>query len=474
MRATRPLGALLPRRLEAAHDAPIRALLAHADVRVAEDSTWRLLTGREGEVAERLLAVALRHPGEKVRHLAAGALGDMATEGSRAALRARRAEEQDPRLLLDLAVALAKAGEEVDVATLPAWEGDPVLADLARARVLAASKREGALGDLLDWLDASSPGGPHAIVWMEAAELLKARVDPAVTEWAGWMLAQGGRMDPYVLAAVVELVGEQGLLEHAGALAELAGGAARAAPVPDVATALAKALAALAAKEGADAAALDAALRSLATHPSAFARAAAREAMAGRGLSVPADDAPPNDWRGLPRPKDPVLGVSLPGDDPWLTATEILRLADAIAREDPHIVFQTTAGPFAIALEPADAPVHCVNVVLAALAGAYDGTRWHRVVPAFVIQGGDPHGHGGGGGGWTVPDELSPLPFARGAVGMPKGTKDDGGCQLFVMHLDYTPLDERYTRFGRVVEGQDTVDKIRIGDLILGARLVVR
>ena len=69
----------------------------------------------------------------------------------------------------------------------------------------------------------------------------------------------------------------------------------------------------------------------------------------------------------------------------------------------------------------------------------------------------------------TVPDEISTRPYVRGALGMPKSVKDDGGCQLFFMHTRYQPLDERYTNYGTVVEGMETVDAIRVGDRILKA-----
>jgi peptidyl-prolyl cis-trans isomerase B (cyclophilin B) len=62
----------------------------------------------------------------------------------------------------------------------------------------------------------------------------------------------------------------------------------------------------------------------------------------------------------------------------------------------------------------------------------------------------------------------------RGALGMPKSVKDDGGCQLFFMHTAYHPLDERYTCYGEVLSGMDTVDRIRVGDLIERAYVVVR
>ncbi|TVL96741.1 MAG: peptidylprolyl isomerase, partial [Candidatus Brocadia sp. WS118] len=119
------------------------------------------------------------------------------------------------------------------------------------------------------------------------------------------------------------------------------------------------------------------------------------------------------------------------------------------------------------------APVHSVALLLAAQAGIYDGTRWHRVVANFVIQGGDPHGHGAGDAGYSLPDEITTLRFVRGALGMPKGPKDTGGCQVFVMHSAYRPLDGRYTCYGRVVAGLEAVDRIRVGDRILRARIAL-
>ena len=68
----------------------------------------------------------------------------------------------------------------------------------------------------------------------------------------------------------------------------------------------------------------------------------------------------------------------------------------------------------------------------------------------------------------TWPDKV------RGALGMPKSMKDDGGCQIFIMHTTYHPLDERYTCYGHVVNGMSSVDKIRVGDFIRSARVVVR
>ena len=168
------------------------------------------------------------------------------------------------------------------------------------------------------------------------------------------------------------------------------------------------------------------------------------------------------------------MGLDLTQGDPWLTETEILRLADRIEAETPEFVIANDVGNFRLVVDPREAPVHAVSFVLAALGGVYDGNVWHRVVPSFVIQGGDPHGTGNGDGGWSLPDEITGARFTRGALGMPKDTiRDTGGCQLFIMHSDYRPLDGRYTCYGRAVDGMETVDRIRVGDRITGVKMVL-
>jgi peptidyl-prolyl cis-trans isomerase B (cyclophilin B) len=105
-------------------------------------------------------------------------------------------------------------------------------------------------------------------------------------------------------------------------------------------------------------------------------------------------------------------------------------------------------------------------------SGLYDGSTWHRVVSDFVIQGGDPRGSGWGDAGFSLRDEINPLRFKRGAVGMSNAGKDTGGCQLFITPVPAPHLDGRYTVFGRVTRGLDVVDRIEPGDRILKARVV--
>ncbi|MGE3164672.1 MAG: peptidylprolyl isomerase [Planctomycetota bacterium] len=141
--------------------------------------------------------------------------------------------------------------------------------------------------------------------------------------------------------------------------------------------------------------------------------------------------------------------------------------------ENPHLVLGTERGEIVIELFPRDAPRHVASVTSLARAGRYDGLTIHRVVPAFVVQGGDPSGDGSGDAGYFVPDEINPRPYDRGAVGMPKtGEPDTGGCQFFITHVPTPHLDGRYTVFGHVVAGMAVVDQLEVGDRILSARVL--
>ena len=127
---------------------------------------------------------------------------------------------------------------------------------------------------------------------------------------------------------------------------------------------------------------------------------------------------------------------------------------------------ETDKGGFTIELLPADAPLNVDNFVELARAGYFRGISFHRVVPNFVIQGGDPRGDGNGGPGYQIRCEINFVPYERGAVGMALSGKDTGGSQWFVTHSPQPHLDGGYTVFGRVVEGMEVVDRIARGDLI--------
>ena len=142
--------------------------------------------------------------------------------------------------------------------------------------------------------------------------------------------------------------------------------------------------------------------------------------------------------------------------------------ARALARlgKSVRAIVSTDKGPFTIELLPDDAPLNVDNFVQLAQSGYFNNITFHRVVPNFVIQGGDPRGDGNGGPGYQIRCEINEVPYDRGAVGMALSGKDTGGSQWFVTHSPQPHLDGGDTVYGRVVSGMDVVDRIARGDRI--------
>ena len=141
---------------------------------------------------------------------------------------------------------------------------------------------------------------------------------------------------------------------------------------------------------------------------------------------------------------------------------------------------ETNMGTIRFELLEEDAPKTTENFRLLAEKGFYDGVGFHRVIKGFMIQGGDPTGAGRGGAsawGGRFDDEIkasSPLykgAYERGTVAMANAGPNTNGSQFFIMHTDY-PLPPSYTKFGRVIEGQDVVDKIATTQTAPGDRPV--
>ena len=122
-------------------------------------------------------------------------------------------------------------------------------------------------------------------------------------------------------------------------------------------------------------------------------------------------------------------------------------------------VINTTAGPITIELLTGDAPNTVNNFVFLARQGFYDNVIFHRTIPGFMIQGGDPTGTGGGGPGYRFADEPVNRPYSRGVMAMANAGPNTNGSQFFLMHADY-PLPPNYTIFGQTVAGLDTIDTI--------------
>ncbi len=118
-------------------------------------------------------------------------------------------------------------------------------------------------------------------------------------------------------------------------------------------------------------------------------------------------------------------------------------------------------GDIRLELYPKEAP-HSVNsFVFLAREGFYDGVTFHRVIPGFVAQAGDPQGTGRGGPGYTIPDEVNSHKFLDGSLGMAKtAAPNSGGSQWFIDYAPQPNLDGGYTVFGQLVSGRDVLDKI--------------
>jgi peptidylprolyl isomerase len=136
----------------------------------------------------------------------------------------------------------------------------------------------------------------------------------------------------------------------------------------------------------------------------------------------------------------------------------------------PLLTLETGRGTVVLELDTEAAPVTAQMITRNATAGRYDGVPFHRVVPNFVIQGGDyVRADGFGGPGYFLPSEFARVPYERGTLGMASAGKDTEGSQFFVTHSMQPHLDGRYTAFGRVVRGQDVVDRILQGDRVVTA-----
>jgi cyclophilin family peptidyl-prolyl cis-trans isomerase len=138
---------------------------------------------------------------------------------------------------------------------------------------------------------------------------------------------------------------------------------------------------------------------------------------------------------------------------------------------NPHAVLVTEYGEIEIELLFDVAPVTVLNFIDLVRDGYYEGLMFHRVIPNFVAQGGDPRGDGWGGPGYSIRCEYSDEPYIRGSLGMATSGKDTGGSQFFICYTALPHLEARYTLFGRVVTGMELVDKIAKGDVIETIRL---
>ncbi len=213
-----------------------------------------------------------------------------------------------------------------------------------------------------------------------------------------------------------------------------------------------------------------AAVRAIATRAQAApaeyeaAVAALRELNEDRDFLVRREAAAALERLGQPRPEIGPVATGRTGP----VYSQVLAQTDR-----PRLVEVTTArGSFRIRLDCPAAPLTCLSFLQLAGQGYFDGLTFHRVVPDFVVQTGDPRGDGWGGPGFALRDEINRRRYARGAVGMALSGPDTGGSQFFIALAPQPHLDGGYTVFGQV-EGDDSVlDRIRQEDGLLTIREV--
>src|SRR3954469_7523239 len=131
--------------------------------------------------------------------------------------------------------------------------------------------------------------------------------------------------------------------------------------------------------------------------------------------------------------------------------------------------FETSRGSISVDLFPKDAPNTVNNFVFLAREGFYDGTKFHRVIPDFMIQGGDPKGNGTGGPGYRFNDELPKGKFRkhqRSSLSMANAGPNTNGSQFFITHVVTDWLDGKHTVFGQATSGLEVVDQIKGGDVL--------
>lgn len=134
--------------------------------------------------------------------------------------------------------------------------------------------------------------------------------------------------------------------------------------------------------------------------------------------------------------------------------------------EPKTVELRTSKGPIRIRLACREAPLTCLNFLQLSEQGYFNGLIFHRVVPDFVVQGGDPRGDGFGGPGYDIRDEINRLRYKRGTVGMALAGPDTGGSQFFIALSEQPHLDGGYTVFGQAVAGDEILDRIVPGDRI--------
>ena len=456
---------------------------------------------QDARAAPALLALA-RTEGRYTRGFAAKGLGNLKDRQAVAVLVPMLAlTDREPGLVVEAARALGKIADPQSAAALIKLVTNPKIGPTVRAEVVTALgdlRTAAVLDQLLNTLSDRAPGvraaslGALARQDAEALVTVLSGLDPdphwsvraalatalgavdatvALPRLQQMLNDQDQRVVPSVLTALTKLKApgiDQILLERlkvedpvvrmsaAANLGELA--------LPNAVPAL------IAAYRFGEAdttyVARAAALAALAKYDDSTARETIASALADKDWAIRVRAAE------LLRQRDPAAPVSPVRPAPGSLSANDYRAADILNPPfSTHVYLDTDKGTVQIELAVLDAPLTSRNFVALARRGWFNGLAFHRVVPNFVVQGGDPRGDGEGGPGYTIRDELNDRPYLRGSVGMALDWADTGGSQFFITHAPQMHLDARYTVFGHVVSGMDVVDRIDQWDVIRRVRV---
>jgi len=297
------------------------------------------------------------------------------------------------------------------------------LREVAQGQTPEQPQGQGGAKEAVAWLRH-----PDARVRLTALELVGARPAPEAVEAVRALIAG----DDAVVAGTAAATA--GTMKATDALPEVRALAARVPQEPDLAEPVAGALVALAGKEA------ETLLRTWLGHPHSNVRRVAAEMLTkltGQPVRSSRVEMPPETFQ------------------------------PPVAPAGAKLTFRTRKGDITVALDTEQAPLTSGNLYALARKGYFRSVTFHRVVPDFVAQGGDPRGDGEGGPGYSIRCELTDRPYLRGTMGMALSGKDTGGSQFFFTHTPQPHLDGRYTVFGEVTAGMEVVDALLEGDIIL-------
>ncbi|WP_082116242.1 peptidylprolyl isomerase [Hymenobacter terrenus] len=179
-------------------------------------------------------------------------------------------------------------------------------------------------------------------------------------------------------------------------------------------------------------------------------------------------------WQGIQQALDKLEKAAKPTPSPIATAQQH-PIDWVVVQSVPlgqQVQLRTTRGIILLELKPNEAPGAVASFVTLIGQHFYDSLYFHRVVPNFVAQGGDPRGDGNGSAPYNLRSEFGDLCYEEGSVGLASAGKDTESCQFFITHTPTPHLDGRYPIFAQVMGGMDVLHKLEIGDRILGVELV--